>query len=151
MIYHVHNISLQGTIKDLAKHAKEYTAYHTQLLKVANKEMKAKTEQQMASLSNIAEGLKAELRAAKSEILSGMQSLESRISQALQERFRDVQLTYQYYYQQFQADERTLGYQTLYWTQVCSVCVNFDTQYSRTSITQPSVIRNLDYPAWAVN
>ena len=145
------HISLQGTIKNLAKHAKEYTAYHTQLLKMANKEMKAKVEQQMASWTSLTEGLKDDLRAAKSEILSGMQSLETRISQAFQERVRDVQLTFQYYYQQFQADERTLGYQTLYWARVCSVCVNFDTQYSRTSIIRPSVIRNLDYPAWAVN
>ena len=80
--------------------------------------MKAKVERQMASLSSLAEGLKADVRAAKSDILEGMQSLETRISQAFQERVRDIQLTCRYYYQQFQAGERTLGYQTPYWPQV---------------------------------
>ena len=66
---------LQGTIKDLTKHAKEYTAYHTQLLKVANKEMKQNMEQQVALLDNKTESLRADLSKIKAELSTKLQPL----------------------------------------------------------------------------
>ena len=71
----VHMYFLQGTIKDLTKHAKEYTAYHTQLLKMANKEMKQNMEQQVASLDNKTESLRADLSKIKAELSTKLQPL----------------------------------------------------------------------------
>ena len=66
---------LQGTIKDLTKHAKEYTAYHNQLLKMANKEMKQSVEQQMTVLDNKTESLRADLSKIKAELSTKLQPL----------------------------------------------------------------------------
>ena len=74
--------SLQCTIKELTKHAKEYTAYHTQLLKVANIEMKQSVEQQMTLLDNKTESLRADLSKFKAELSTKLQPLTDALVKA---------------------------------------------------------------------
>ena len=66
---------LQGTLKHLTDHAKEYLAYHTQLLKIGSKEMRQSLDNQIALLDSKTSAIKSELAQIKSEVNGKIQPL----------------------------------------------------------------------------
>ena len=92
---------LQGTIPQLTSHAKEYTAYHAQLLKMGYKEMKESIKSQLSIASSKEEALQAEINQTKAQLNSKIQQLfessikaESAITQ-LQDGLSEVSLLLQ--------------------------------------------------------
>ena len=66
---------LQGILKHLTDHAKEYQAYHTQLLKIGSKEMRQSVDNQIALLDSKTSAIKSELAQIKSELNGKIQPL----------------------------------------------------------------------------
>ncbi len=75
-------IRLQGTIKELTKHAKEHPAYHNQLLKMANKEMKQSLDHKIALIDNKTDDLKSEISKILSELQSRLQPVTDAVVKA---------------------------------------------------------------------
>ncbi|XP_064401644.1 TNF receptor-associated factor 3-like isoform X2 [Halichondria panicea] len=72
----------KGTIKELTKHAKDYPAYHNQLLKMANKEMKQSLDHQIALIDNKTDDLKSEISKIRSELQSRLQPVTDAVVKA---------------------------------------------------------------------
>ncbi len=92
---------MQGTIPQLTSHAKDYTAYHVQLLKMGYKEMKESIKSQLSIASSKEEALQAEINQTKAQLNSKIQQLfdssikaESAIAQ-LQDGLSEVSLLLQ--------------------------------------------------------
>ena len=66
---------IQGTLKHLTGHTKEYLAYHTQLLKIGSKEMRQSLDSQIALLDSKTSAMKSELVQIKSEVNGRVQPL----------------------------------------------------------------------------
>ncbi|XP_064401635.1 TNF receptor-associated factor 2-like isoform X2 [Halichondria panicea] len=91
----------KGTIKELTKHAKEYPAYHNELLKMANKEIKQSLEHQIALIDNKTDALKSEISKIRSEVHSRLQPVTDAVVKAesaiiqLQDELSEVSLLLQ--------------------------------------------------------
>ncbi|XP_064383978.1 TNF receptor-associated factor 5-like [Halichondria panicea] len=74
--------SYKGTIPQLTSHAKEYTAYHTQLLKMSHKEVQDSLKTEIALLDNKTAALQSEITKTKSELNGKIQQMVNSIVKA---------------------------------------------------------------------
>ncbi len=79
IILFIYFSSIQGTIPQLTSHAKEYTAYHTQLLKMSHKEVQDSLKTEIALLDNKTAALKSEITKTKSELNGKIQQMVNSI------------------------------------------------------------------------